>query len=445
MPHLEQFRDPDLSLWQSAVDEVVAKRTGTARAESVGEAPVIQRPDNSDQMVQGAIIDLAAENSNHPLQAPEITGPAVTEGVGGFAQFCSNVARQLAWAKIKGDAAQVAACQAQFAKFGQCDPGWLEVADKFAEFQLQIKLQGGRVPYRIYSSIDDFVIDGKLPANAKIGIVGDWGTGDNSAKQVLAQMARKKPDVVIHLGDIYYSCTDFEAQNYFLQIWKNSFDPAIIPSFTLSGNHDMFGGGGPYYSLIDQLKQPASYCCLRNDNWQFIMIDTGLHDRTPGGSDPTFLEDSEAAWVKRRIAAAEERKTVLLSHHQLFTRYSNIVDPPPAGQGGMAVNPKLQQQLGDILPQVALWIWGHEHDFVVYEKQLNVLARCLGHGAFPVLTSDAPQVQHPEIAANDAVRPAENDNFFTHGYAIMELSGGNATVSYYQDIEEDDAMWVDNI
>ena len=445
MAHLEQFRDPDLSLWQSAVDEVVAKRTGAARAESVGGAPVIQRPDSSDSMVQGAIVDLAAENANQPLQAPTSAGPAVTEGVGGFAQFCSTVARQLAWAKIKGDDAQVQACQAQFDKFGQCDPGWMEVAEKYAQFQLQIKLQGGKVPYRVYNEVDDFVIDGRLPANAKVGIVGDWGTGDATAKQVLAQMSRKKPDAVIHLGDIYYSCTDFEAQSYFLQIWKTYFDPAKVPSFTLSGNHDMFGGGQPYYALIDQLKQQASYCCLRNDNWQFVMIDTGLHDRTPGGCEPTFLEDSEVAWVKRRIATAGTRKTVLLSHHQLFTRYSNIVDPPPAGKPGMAVNPKLQQQLSDVLPQVALWLWGHEHDLVVYEKQMNVLARCLGHGAFPVLASAPPKVQHPEIPANDAIRPTANGNFFCHGYAIMELQGANATVSYYEDTDEDDPVWTDNL
>jgi hypothetical protein len=445
MPHLGQFHDPNLSLWQSAVDEVVAQRTGAARTESAGEAAVIQRPDSSDQMVQGAMVDLTAENLKKPLQPPLTAGPAVTEGVGGFAQFCSNVARQLAWAKIKGDATQVAACQEQFAKFGQCDAGWLEVAEKFAQFQLQIKLANGSVPYRKYHSIDDFVIDGKLTDNAKIGIVGDWGTGEDAAKHVLAQVARKNPDAVIHLGDIYYSCTDFEARNYFLQIWKNYFDPDTTPSFTLSGNHDMFGGGGPYYNLIDLLHQPASYCCLRNSNWQFVMMDTGLHDRTPGGVVPTFLEDTEVVWVKQRIATAGGRKTVLLSHHQLFTRYSNIIDPPPAGQASMAVNDKLQQQLGDILPQVALWLWGHEHDFVVYEKQFGVLARCVGNGAFPVLTNPAPAVQHPEIAARDDVRPSANGAFFTHGYAIMKLQGANATVSYYEDTDEDDPMLVDEL
>ena len=76
---------------------------------------------------------------------------------------------------------------------------------------------------------------------------------------------------------------------------------------------------------------------------------------------------------------------------------------------------------------------------------MGVLARCLGHGAFPVLVSNPPKVQHPEIAANDAIRPGENGNFFCHGYAMMELNGPQATVSYYQDTDEDNPQWVDKL
>jgi len=72
-------------------------------------------------------------------------------------------------------------------------------------------------------------------------------------------------------------------QNYFYNIWKESLDLTKVPTFTLAGNHDMFCGGAPYYKLIDQLGQPASYFCLRNDNWQFLAMDTGLHDNNPEG------------------------------------------------------------------------------------------------------------------------------------------------------------------
>jgi Calcineurin-like phosphoesterase len=447
--HFRTVRDPDLSLWQSAVDEVVAKRTASTQLLSEGEEPVVQRPDPGTQMVLGAAIDVTAEAEKKPLTPPVAAGPAATQGVEQFAQFCSNIARKLAWAKITGNAAEATAAALQFSQYQQCDKGWLEVAAKYEEFQIAAKLNHAALPYVTYKTIDDFVIDGHLPADATIAIVGDWGTGEDASKQVLAQIARKSPDVVIHLGDIYYSCTDFEVENYFLKIWNQYFDITKISTYTLSGNHDMYSGGAPYYRLLKTLGQPASYCCIRNDHWQFVMIDTGINDRNPTGSVPTFLQKGEVPWIEERIAQAAGRKTVLLSHHQLFTRFSNIVDPPPSGQAGLAINATLQGQLSTVIPQIALWIWGHEHDMVIYDEQQGVLARCLGNGAIPVLPDPyppvgPPQPWHPEITADETIRPVMNGQFLTHGYAIMKLKGPNATVSYYMDNDEDNPLKVDN-
>ena len=77
-----------------------------------------------------------------------------------------------------------------------------------------------------------------------MAIVGDWGTGQDAAKLVLRQIANKKPDVVIHLGDIYYAGTAFEMSSYFLKIWQQILNLGEkldrIPTFTLAGNHDMY-------------------------------------------------------------------------------------------------------------------------------------------------------------------------------------------------------------
>jgi len=75
------------------------------------------------------------------------------------------------------------------AKDGPCDLGWVEASLKYEEFLLS----KGTIPYRVYQNMNDFVIDGKLPANARVAIVGDWGTGQDAAKTVLAQIARKNP------------------------------------------------------------------------------------------------------------------------------------------------------------------------------------------------------------------------------------------------------------
>ena len=438
MVTIKQFRDADLSLWQSAVDQVIAKRNVATSSQNINSDGSLSRPDSSHSMVQAASADLTAEHQGTPLQpvVPSALAAAL-QSPSDIAKSCSNTARQLAWAKVTGDTAQAALLQEQFEKYGQCDPGWLEAAAEYAKFQLQ----KGTVPYRVYTDIDQFVLDGKLPDKARVAIVGDWGTGENIAKNVLAQIARKNPDVVIHLGDIYYSCTDFEVQTYFLQIWSAYVDIAKQPSFTLSGNHDMFAGGQPYYNLIDKLGQPASYFCLRNKNWQFVALDTGLHDRVPDGSEPTYLENSEVAWLRRRLDTAGGRQTVLLSHHQLFSAFEDITP-------GKAVNDKLNGQIGPLLPQVAVWLCGHEHDCVIYKKQMGVLMRCIGHGGFPVCIpalNDPPRTpKHPEIAF-ESVSLGNNGDLYNHGYAIMDLDGAAGTISYYQDSDENNPQWVDRL
>jgi predicted phosphodiesterase len=440
MSKLVQFRDPDLSLFQSAVDEVVARKTAGVQSQDTGGPGVITRPDSSNS----AMVKMAATEAHAVDQAVKSGAPApspgpapvvaVTEGLGDQVRYCASLARNYAVAKFLGHTADADRYHALLtATMGDCDPSWIETSIKYQEF-LASK---GKIPYRVHKNMDDFVIDGKLPANARVAIVGDWGTGQATAKTVLAQIARKNPDVVIHMGDVYYSGTDFEMQNYFFNIWKSSLDLTKTATFTLSGNHDMFCGGAPYYKLIDQLGQPASYFCLRNDNWQFLAMDTGLHDSKPEGADPTFLEDTELAWITDKIQNRGSRRTVLLSHHQLFAANEDIC--------GKSVNDHLNQQVSPLLPNVDMWLWGHEHNLVIYEQYLGVLARCIGHGSFPVGLSEVPTTpKYPEVPLAP-LRLGDNGVFYNHGYVIMDLAGNSATLSYYEDTDETDPQFTETL
>jgi predicted phosphodiesterase len=439
MSKLAQFRIPDLSLFQSAVDEVVARKTATAQSEAAGAPVAIARPNSGNSnMVQMANTEAHAANdaiqSGAAPPLPQAAPAAAATGLDAQLSYCASLARNYAVAKIEGrsiDAARYHELLTE--KMGDCDPDWLETSLKYEEF-LASK---GTIPYRVYKNMSDFVIDGKLPANARVAIVGDWGTGQATAKTVLAQIARKNPDVVIHMGDVYYSGTDFEMQNYFYNIWKESLDLTKTVTFTLSGNHDMFCGGAPYYKLIDQLGQPASYFCLRNDDWQFVAMDTGLHDNVPDGSVPTYLEDTEVAWVADKIQNRGTRRTVLLSHHQLFAANEDIC--------GQSVNPRLNDQVSSLLPNVDLWLWGHEHNLVIYQKYLGVLARCIGHGAFPVGVTEIPATpKFPDVPLAP-LRLGDDGCFFNHGYAIMDLAGNTATISYYQDTDETTPQYTETL
>ncbi len=429
-----QFRDPDLSAWQSAVDETVAKATGQAHALSVGGPAAASRPDQDDPMIAAAN-DLSSVIADTQIVPDVPSASLVAQGIEDTAKFCSTTAFKLAKAKLLGNKPEaVRLVEELTVAMGPCDPKWLTVVGTY----FKNKATGTPIPYRRFQSIGDFVVNDIVGTTATIALVADWGTGDDAAKLLLRQIAQKNPDLVIHLGDVYYSGTQYEFQNYFYNIWQETFGipkanwgdkvagPTKPATYTLAGNHDMYSGGQPYYTTLDMLGQPASYFCLRNDDWQFIGIDTGLHDSNPVMQSATFLEDQEVAWLKDKIATAGSRKTVLLSHHQLFTSFESIGTP------GSKVNPRLAEQLQDILPGVTVWFWGHEHNLVIYDKYQGVMGRCIGHGAFPVdvdqLETPAPDVPVIKVALS----PEDDGATFQHGYVLLELAGATAKVTYFQ-------------
>jgi 3',5'-cyclic AMP phosphodiesterase CpdA len=422
---IKPFPHPDLSLWQAAIDEVVAKHSAGAQTQDVdGPRGVVQRPDTSDGMVQATVT--VGQYLHHGVsladQAAIAGGLKATEGVGDIAKYCSSIYWEIAKAKATGNTQAEQSWRARLGPFGSCDPRYGEAVEQYVAY---FKLKGGKVPYKVWSNISDFTITDALPADARIAIVGDWGTGQQDAKALLAAIARKKPHVVIHLGDVYYAGTQFEMDNYFLSIWKSTLDLTKTRTFSLAGNHDMYSGGRPYYAMIQALGQPASYFCLRNDNWQFVALDTGLHDDDAFASSPTYLEDTEVQWLSDKMQTAGGRRTVLLSHHQLFTAFDSV-------GGGAAVNPKLSAQVGGLLPGVTAWFWGHEHNQVIYERYQGVLARCVGHGGYPVGITEIPAAQaFPDVPVA-ALTLSKGASFYSHGYVIVDLNGPKATASYYQ-------------
>jgi len=224
----------------------------------------------------------------------------------------------------------------------------------------------------------------------------------------------------------------------FLAVLKKA--GVTIPVFTLTGNHDMYSGGAGYYWLIDQLGQPASYFCLRNDSWQFLAMDTAFNDSNPGNVDTnvTSLQPAEAAWHLDKLANAGGRKTVLLSHHQLFT----FAETCGALNGKfLSVNPNLQATFGPAIAngQVAYWFWGHEHNFIAYQPFLGLnLSACLGAGALPVFVGDEPYAPEPKLAGQTLPTyfpqlVLQNDGtIYNHCFGIITLRGAAGTVDYYQ-------------
>ncbi|HZS56692.1 MAG TPA: metallophosphoesterase [Bryobacteraceae bacterium] len=436
---LHQFRSVKASMWQSALDEVTVQQSGGGAASLTAKKIVTTRPMDQDIATNNSVAQAIHDSEFGDQALPAVAPPSGAAGIQDTAKFCANTAFRLAEARVKAffsknDAEYKLLQQQLSAQFGQCDPKWGQVIEAY----VRNCIASQKIPYRPYNNIGDYVLTDRIPQkNATIALLADWGTGEAGAKFMLQRIAARNPDVVLHLGDVYYSGTDHEFQNYFYSIWQPTFNlpklnwntkataPTKPATFTLAGNHDMYAGGAPYYTTIDMLGQPASYFCLRNDDWQFIALDTGYNDSNPTKEGtPTFLQDSELVWLKDKIATAGGRRTVLLSHHQLFTGFKE------EAIGGDPVNQKLYGQVKDILSNVDIWFWGHEHNLTIFKPYLGVLARCIGHAAFPIPTSQ-PCTRN-DVPVELTLTPNQSEAFFPHGYLMMNLDGRKAHVTYIQ-------------
>jgi hypothetical protein len=440
----QHFASALVSNWQSAVAKVASRPLLVldTKLSSQNLAAVPVKFDNP-MIAAATAVGQAAFDRQAAAGAAPLAQPAVAAGMASAAdgaRQCAAAAFDLAKARIEGDAGAAAVASAQLEKFGHCDPRWGEcIAEFVAHYTLT---RHADVPYRRWKSPDDFVLN-ILPASCRIGIIGDWGTGDDSATALLREVARLKPDLLIHLGDIYYSCTASEAERFY------NLCTGILPQncriFTLCGNHDMYAGGAPYYSLLSRIDQPASFFCLRNDDWQILALDTGYNDFDPEHVDDsaTWVQDfddpgdpySELVWHNHKFRTAGPRRTVVMSHHQPFTRNADIA--------GQAVNPKLLHQFSSWLPQIKLWLWGHEHNQVLYDSFRSLAkGRCVGASAIPTpfppdlyeiaeplrgLPADQiPGILNPKLGVDNKT------SLYNLGFAMLSLQDQLGTCEYFQ-------------
>lgn len=444
MPNSFTYRDPTLSLWQSAVAQVQRNRNSVLARMPLASSKIVAvaQPAGEDLLMspvhligeslatsQSVPAQLLSRQKRPPAAAQDVVGPPAV------VVDCAEVAGQFLWAEITGDQKTSDACAAEL-KYAECDVlGWAECLTTYLAF----KASCGTLAYRPNQNA---VMN--LGANATIAILGDWGTGDPVAINLLQQVATFKPDVLIHLGDIYYSGTQSESNDNFLAICRQVLGSSV-PLFSLCGNHDMYSGGDGYYWLIDQIGQQSSYFCLQNDDWQFLGMDTGHNDDKPlnVSTNMTSLVNipgwSEANWHVNKIRQAGNRRVALLSHHQLFSPFSSVgsVNNQPS-----AYNPNLFSNFQSVLPKVDIWFWGHEHTLALYGPYMGLVrGRCIGASAVPVFKNQQQYAADTGMQTyQDAPLPTwnpsavlgNNGTDYNNAFAIMTLKGPSATVNYYQ-------------
>lgn len=275
----------------------------------------------------------------------------------------------------------------------------------------------------------------EFPDNGRIAMAADWGTGLYGAPKIAEQIRKQGPfDLLLHLGDVYYSGTEAEVQERMLKLWPK--DAARVTR-ALNSNHEMYSGGFGYFDLeFRAFDQRSSYFAFQNEQWLLLFLDTAYVDHD--------LDATQVGWINTVISGAGRRKIVLFSHQQLFSRLDQ--------QG-----PKLKKALSHLLGSklVKAWYWGHEHHAVLYEahEEYHLLARCLGNGGIPsprksavvsaaaeksigpvswkrfAKTEDSPSCL--VLDGRNAFVEGEEKTFGPHGFMTLEFRGPRITERVY--------------
>jgi hypothetical protein len=307
-----------------------------------------------------------------------------------------------------------------FDQFSVTDPGWVSSL-------IAMGIQKFRNPHAFKASPAPSV---EMKDRCRIVMVGDWGSGLPRA-QTTALAMRTYVDQcladgtdchVVHLGDVYYSGWDFEYRDRFLPYWPvKKGEQSKVGSWSLNGNHDMYSGGHGYYSTL--LADPrfvrqakSSFFRLYNKNWQILGLDTAYDDNG--------LRDPQAKWVKDTLAS-NPQKTMLLTHHQLFSAYENSEDV------GAVLREKLKPLLSS--GRIDAAIWGHEHRCVAYSSFENVrYPRLFGHGGVPVYMTHSEGDAYPAPATFEDRRyiPHGLESWAYMGFVVLDFDGPTIKTRY---------------
>jgi hypothetical protein len=280
----------------------------------------------------------------------------------------------------------------------------------------------------------------------RVALAGDWASGTDEAASVANHIALFDPHYTIHLGDVYYVGGRNETGENFLGIDNphNHYTPCRWPagslgSFALNGNHEMYALGKAYFDemlpALGAIKggqpqgQRASFFCLENEHWRIIALDTGYKSIGLPVLEYFWPPDcglpaGVLQWL-RKIVHGDRRATILLSHHNYFSRYETVY-------------PRQAVQLKEFFAEhPVLWFWGHEHRLVIYKEYrlgggISALGRCIGHGGMPIELPKEVKDSNCPVEFEDSRRYPNDENLTVgyNGFVTLVLRGDQLEVRY---------------
>lgn len=307
-------------------------------------------------------------------------------------------------------------------KFGQRDARFLTWG-AVAKLATVIKSGPTRFPERDGPTI-------QIADDARLILVGDWGSGVPRAEKVATAMRIFVEDAVrenqqchvIHLGDVYYCGWLREFKRRFL---ANEFWPVStalkdrVGSWSLNANHEMYSGGYDYFNFLlgeerFERQQGCSYFALENKHWQIAAVDTAYTEWE--------LHGNQVQWLSMLRKSAPKKAGLLLSHHQPFCAYSKV-DPRLLA----AVRPVLDEGL------VRAWFFGHEHKCALYSPREGIeYPRLIGHGGVPVYAYAGNKPPNVTYEMTDVMTDAKTGwEFARFGFVVLDFKTDGTILTRY--------------
>jgi len=177
--------------------------------------------------------------------------------------------------------------------------------DAGKRYQYEVKVDG-----KTYSGI--FRTAPEAGQSFTFTVWGDSRTYPDKAQTVAEGMAKERPDLAVHVGDIAGSGKDY-------QVYKREFfNPCCdlftnTPFFVAVGNHE-YGGDPNLTRFLSILTQPGNerYFAATYGNARFVIMDS---------VDSTSTDGKELDWLKKELASKEYQEAefhFLFLHHAPF-------------------------------------------------------------------------------------------------------------------------------
>ena len=203
----------------------------------------------------------------------------------------------------------------------------------------------------------------------QFAVVGDSRDGEKVSTRLLEKILERKPDFIIHLGDMIAKPDEKE--------WEHFFDlsrPITVPFFPVAGNHDVgiTRRGEEMYRRQFLLPEGKAHYSFRAGGVVFIILNS---EKGKGR-----ISDEQLQWLREILESANHTFKLIFLHRPLFLPADNF-----KRGGGMDKYPSDRDQLHQLFLKAKMnaIFAGDDHRYDRREKE-GILYIISGGGGAPL-------------------------------------------------------------